>query len=90
MKLTYEELGQQDYYSPIEKKGSKELKGEYFNLLFYVCDGVMRAQHYEPFTEDVIREVIVKNSKEIWFEINWYITKEDMMKKVDNLLVESK
>jgi len=88
MKLTYEDLGQQDYYSPIEKKGCKELKGKYFNLLFYVCDGVMRAQHYEPFTEEIIREVIVENSKQVWFEVNWYNDKEQMMKKVDYLFVD--
>jgi len=88
MNITYEDLGQPDYYLMIEKKGCKELKGEYFNLLFYFVDGIMRAQHYHPYTEDVIREVIVENSRDIFFEMDWFSTKELLMKKMNNLLVD--
>jgi hypothetical protein len=48
----------------------------------------MRAQHYHPYTEDVIREVIVENSKDIYFEMDWFSTKELLMEKMNNLLAD--
>ena len=81
MKFTYEDMGKPDYYSQILKTEPKTFEGEFFNLLFYFPLGetMLHAQHYNPDDDAVIRDVVVENSEQIWFEISWWVAKEKMM-----------
>lgn len=75
MEFTYEDMGKPDYYSEIVKTGSRTFTGEFTNLLFYFPLGetMLHAQHYNPNTDEVIREVVVENSEQIWYEMSWFV-----------------
>ena len=92
MKFTYEDMGKPDYYSEIVKKESKTLNGLVLNLLFYFPLGetMLHAQHYNPNTDEVIREVVVENSEQIWYEMCWFVEKELMILETHDILQSQK